>query len=150
MSNIFIYRLAHLCTDQTNTSVGEGQPCIGFNSEQLEECDLEGKDNFLQRINLHTQATTHLARLGSNNHILFTYKLKDGQVICLRHDHDACIWLTDDLANKQWNLKHVYSFPGFGYVEASKTNKKFCVSPIGKTFEKSLDIFIKAIKNNIN
>ncbi|XP_025990887.1 nudC domain-containing protein 1 isoform X2 [Solenopsis invicta] len=125
-------RLAHLCTDQQNNSVGGDQPCVGFNAEQLEECDLEGKDNFLQRINLLTRATTHLARLGSNNHVLFTYK-RCGQIVCLRYDHDACIWeIGNGNDDTQWNLKHVHSFPGFGYVEASKTNKKFCVSPIAQ------------------
>ncbi|KAL6267581.1 hypothetical protein P5V15_000655 [Pogonomyrmex californicus] len=127
-------KLAHLCTDQQDNVRGD-QPCVGFNVEQLEECDLEGKDNFLQRINLLTQATTHLARLGSNNHVLFTCKRKHGQMVCLRCDHDACVWIignADD--NTQWNLKHVHSFPGFGYVEASKTNKKFCVSPIDGSY----------------
>ncbi|XP_020300611.1 nudC domain-containing protein 1 [Pseudomyrmex gracilis] len=122
-------RLAHLCSNQQN-DVREGQPCVGFNAEQLEECDLEGKDNFLQRIDLLKQTTTHLARLGSNNHMLFTYKRKRGQAVCLRHDHDACVWAIDTVDDEnQWDVRHAYSFPGFGYVEASKTNKKFCVSP---------------------
>lgn len=122
-------RLAHLCTDQ-NSNTGGDQPCIGFNAEQLEECDLEGKDNFLQRINLSTQTTTHLARLGSNNHVLFTCKRKYGQAVCLRHDHDACVWMINDMGDDtQWGIKHIHNFSRFGYVEASKTNKKFCVSP---------------------
>ncbi|XP_011860424.1 PREDICTED: nudC domain-containing protein 1 isoform X2 [Vollenhovia emeryi] len=126
-------RLAHLCTDQQDNNAGGDQPCVGFNAEQLEECDLEGKDNFLQRINFLTRTTTHLARLGSNNHVLFTYKGKHGQTVCLRYDHDACIWRIGD-GDAQWSLRHVLSFPGFGYVEASKTNKKFCVSPIDGSY----------------
>ncbi|KZC07704.1 PREDICTED: nudC domain-containing protein 1 [Dufourea novaeangliae] len=121
-------RLAHLCTDQTDSKL-EGQPCIGFNSEQLEECDLEGKDNLLQRINLVTQENTHLAMLGTNNHVLFTYKTKSGQAICLRHDNDGCLWITGKADDTKWNIENRYIFPGFGYVEASKSNKKFCVSP---------------------
>ncbi|KAG7199157.1 hypothetical protein KM043_018045 [Ampulex compressa] len=121
-------RLAHLCTDQPN-SQRDGQPCIGFNAEQLEECDLEARDNLLQRVNLATQATTHLSMLGINNHVLFTYKKKSGQAICLRHDHDGCVWETVDTIEDQWGIKHICTFPGFGYVEASKSNKKFCVSP---------------------
>lgn len=119
---------------------------MGFNAEQLEECDLEGKDNFLQRINLLTRTTTHLARLGSNNHVLFTCKRKHGQMVCLRYDHDACVWEIDNKDDDiEWNLRHVHSFFGFGYVEASKTNKKFCVSPIGKVIE----IFFKYYFSNI-
>nr|XP_003706565.1 PREDICTED: nudC domain-containing protein 1 isoform X1 [Megachile rotundata]XP_012148171.1 PREDICTED: nudC domain-containing protein 1 isoform X1 [Megachile rotundata]XP_012148172.1 PREDICTED: nudC domain-containing protein 1 isoform X1 [Megachile rotundata] len=120
-------RLAHLCTDQTDNK--QGQPCLGFNAEQLEECDLEGKDNLLQRIDLTTQENTHLAMLGTSNHVLFTYKTKSGQAICLRHDNDGCLWITGEVDNIKWNMEHYYTFPGFGYVEASKCNKKFCVSP---------------------
>ncbi|XP_078037029.1 nudC domain-containing protein 1 [Augochlora pura] len=121
-------RLAHLCTDQIDGKQ-DGQPCIGFNSDQLEECDLEGKDNLLQRIDLVMQKTTHLAMLGTNNHVLFTYKTKSGQAICLRHDNDSCLWVTGNADDTKWDIEHCYTFPGFGYVEASKRNKKFCVSP---------------------
>ncbi|XP_043665320.1 nudC domain-containing protein 1 [Vespula pensylvanica] len=125
-------RLAHLCSENSDAPGGEGQPYLGFNSEQLEECDIEGKDNILQRINLISQKTTHLATLGTNNHVLFTYKMKFGQAICLRHDHDGCLWITDIVEDNIWNIKHTTTFPGFGYVEASKSNKKFCVcSPDG-------------------
>lgn len=129
-----ICRLAHLCSENPDAPDGEGQPYLGFNSEQLEECDIEGKDNILQRINLISQKTTHLATLGTNNHVLFTYKMKFGQAICLRHDHDGCLWITDIIKDNAWNIKHTTTFPGFGYVEASKSNKKFCVCPPGKIF----------------
>lgn len=122
-------RLAHLCTENLNSPGEEGQPYLGFNSEQLEECDIEGRDNILQRINLTSHKTTHVTTLGANNHILFTYKMKYGQAICLRHDHDACVWITGTIEDNIWNIKHTKTFPGFGYVEASKSNKKFCVCP---------------------
>lgn len=105
---------------------------MGFNAEQLEECDLEGKDNLLQRIHLALQENTHLAMLGASNHVLFTYKTKSGQAICLRHDNDGCLWITGRADDTKWDMEHCYTFPGFGYVEASKSNKKFCVSPVGK------------------
>ncbi|KAG7199156.1 hypothetical protein KM043_018045 [Ampulex compressa] len=128
--NVYLIRhwLLKYIQDQPN-SQRDGQPCIGFNAEQLEECDLEARDNLLQRVNLATQATTHLSMLGINNHVLFTYKKKSGQAICLRHDHDGCVWETVDTIEDQWGIKHICTFPGFGYVEASKSNKKFCVSP---------------------
>ncbi|XP_060829404.1 nudC domain-containing protein 1 isoform X1 [Bombus pascuorum] len=122
------FRLAHLCADQIDNKQ-EGQPCLGFNAEQLEECDLERKDNLLQRVDLITQENTHLAMLGLNNHVLYTYKTKSGQAICLRHDNDGCLWITNQVNDMEWNIKHHYTFPGFGYVEASKSNKKFCLSP---------------------
>ncbi|XP_015184696.1 PREDICTED: nudC domain-containing protein 1 [Polistes dominula] len=125
-------RLAHLCSENPNAPGGEGQPFLGFNSEQLEECDIEGKENIFQRINLTSQEITHQANLGTNNHVLFTNKMKFGQTICLRHDHDGCLWITDIVKDNVWNIKHTTTFPGFGYVEASKSNKKFCIcSPDG-------------------
>ncbi|XP_043251111.1 nudC domain-containing protein 1 [Colletes gigas] len=126
-------RLAHLCTDQVDNKL-ESQPCVGFNAEQLEECDLEGKDNLLQRINLVTQENTHLAMLGTSNHVLFTHKTKSGKAICLRHDNDGCLWITGQGNDTKWDIQHHYTFPGFGYVEASKSNKKFCVSPINGSY----------------
>jgi hypothetical protein len=69
--------------------------------------------------------------LGSNNRILFIEKQSFGQMICLRHDHDGCIWKIKDSDSEDWELEHIHTFPGFGYVEASKTNKKFCVSSPG-------------------
>lgn len=126
-------KLAHMCTNRVDGKL-EGQPCLGFNAEQLEECDLEGKDNLLQRVHLAPQENTHLAMLGASNHVLFTYKTKSGQAICLRHDNDGCLWVTGQADDIKWDMEHCYTFPGFGYVEASKSNKKFCVSPVDGSY----------------
>ncbi|XP_011311454.1 nudC domain-containing protein 1 [Fopius arisanus] len=115
-------RLSHLCTDASE--VETGQPAIGFNADQLEECDLEGNQSYLQRINLEFHLTTHLAILGTNNRLLFTQH----QRLCIRQDHDGCVWHLQEVPN-DWQLNHESTFPGFGYVEASKSNKKFCISP---------------------
>ena len=129
------YRLAHLCSDQQESCV-QGQPAIGFNSEQLEECDISGEENILQRINLISHSITHMAMLGSSNRVLFAEKCVSGHAVCLRHDNDGCVWkLTDSDNDDDWNLKHTDTFPGFGYIEAGKTNKQFCVSPGGMCFE---------------
>ncbi|XP_057329687.1 nudC domain-containing protein 1 [Microplitis mediator] len=124
-------RLAHLCSDQQSNS--RDQPAIGFNSEQLEECDLEGDENTLQRINLTNHMTTHLTILTPHNRILFTHKLKTCQVLCVRYNHDGCVWESID-KDAEWELVHKDVFPGFGYVEASKTNKKFCISPCNRSY----------------
>ena len=124
--------MAHLCAEQPEKIE---QPVIGFNAEQLEECDLEGRENVLQRVNMITHSTSNLSMLGSSNCVLFTHKIKTGQMICLRHDHDGCVWITKQANNENWELEHIYTFPGFGYVEASKTNKKFCVSPSSKDYK---------------
>ncbi|XP_043481476.1 nudC domain-containing protein 1 [Leptopilina heterotoma] len=119
-------RLAHLCSEQPERVE---QPALGFNSEQLEECDLEGRENILQRVNMNSHSTTNLSMLGSSNCILYTQKIKSGQMLCFRHDHDGCIWTTKESDDENWNLEHIWTFPALGYVEASKTNKKFCISP---------------------
>lgn len=130
------FRLAHLCT--TNPETGTGHPVLGFNSEQLEECDIQERENQLQRIHLDSHKTTHLAILGTNNHLLFTEKVKYGRTLCMRHDHDGCIWIAkEDEDGDKWGLKHISTLPGFGYVEASKTNKKFCIAPPGSCILKS-------------
>ncbi|CAD6222393.1 GSCOCG00000948001-RA-CDS [Cotesia congregata] len=119
-------RLAHLCSEQQGND--SDQQAIGFNTEQLEECDLEGGENMLQRINLTNHTTTHLTVLTSHNRILFTHKLKTCQVLCARYNHDGCVWEPVH-RDEEWELVHKNIFPGFGYVEASKANKKFCISP---------------------
>ncbi|XP_011505619.1 PREDICTED: nudC domain-containing protein 1 [Ceratosolen solmsi marchali] len=126
-------RFSHLCSNQQEVNA-QDQPAIGFNSEQLEECDLSGSENILQRINFANHSITHMAILGSSNRILFIEKQSSGQIICLRHDHDGCIWMMKESNNEDWELEHIHTFPGFGYVEASKTNKKFCVSPPDGSF----------------
>ncbi|KAJ8670273.1 hypothetical protein QAD02_001532 [Eretmocerus hayati] len=126
-------RLAHLCSS-VQESNSQGHPTIGFNSEQLEECDLSGAENILQRINFTTHTATHIVMIGSSNRIIFCEKRNNEQVICLRHDHDGCLWSIKDSPTVEWELKHTCTYPGFGYVEASKTNKKFCSSPPNQSF----------------
>lgn len=73
-----------------------------------------------------------MVMLGSSNRVLFSEKDRSAEIICLRHDHDGCIWSIEETTNDEWDLKHTHTFPGFGYVEASKTNKKFCLASPGK------------------
>ncbi|XP_014206450.1 nudC domain-containing protein 1 [Copidosoma floridanum] len=122
-------RLAHLCSENQESNT-QGQSAIGFNSEQLEDCDFSGAENILQRINIDSHEITHMAMLGSSNRVLFMDKQSSNQVVCLRHDHDGCAWFLNECNNdNEWSHTHSYTFPGFGYIEASKTNKQFCISP---------------------
>lgn len=122
-----------MCTDKQETD--DGASAIGFNSEQLEDCDLEGGENMLQRINLVSQKQTHLIMIRQTNRILFHQRHKTGQTVCFRHDHAGCIWVFDNNdSDEEWPMEHKFTFPGFGYIEASKKNKKFCLSSRGKLF----------------
>ncbi|KAL7297341.1 hypothetical protein TKK_0009733 [Trichogramma kaykai] len=130
-------KLAHLCSDEIVTRE-KNQSSIGFNTEQLEECDLNSEENILQRIDLKSNSISHLVMLGINNRVLFAENQSTGLSICLRHDNDGCIWNTVENGN-DWDLKHSFTFPGFGYIEASKTNKKFCIAP----FDRSIVLIIE-------
>ena len=127
--------MAHLCTDLPESTE---QSVIGFNAEQLEECDLTGRENILQRVNMTTHSTSTLSMLGSSNYVIFTQKIKTGQMLCLRHDHDGCVWVSKqaNVDEEKWPLEHIWTFPGFGYVEAGKANKKFSISSPSKDFDK--------------
>lgn len=121
--------MAHLCSDKPDDS--SVQPALGFNSEQLEECDLQSHDTFLQRVNLSSNSVTHLTVLGSSNKLIFFQRESFGHSICLRYDHHGCLWKSES-SEASWQLKHVHTYPGLGYIEASKTNKKFCIHPPSK------------------
>lgn len=73
-----------------------------------------------------------MVMLGSSNRVLFSEKEHSGEIVCLRHDHDGCIWKMKETINIDLEFKHLHTFPGFGYVESSKTNKKLCLASPGK------------------
>nr|CAD7416679.1 unnamed protein product [Timema poppensis] len=62
---------------------------------------------------------------------LFNVQLEPTSVpaICLRHDVDGCVWQAGPttLEDADWPCQHVGTFLAFGYVQASKTQKKFTV-----------------------
>lgn len=74
---------------------------------------------------------THKSNLGSNNPVLFTLCLRAGSpsAFALRSDVDACIWLphiqTGAAGEVSLNVKHEGTVNAFGYIQASKQQKKF-------------------------
>lgn len=65
---------------------------------------------------------------------LFSAPVKTDAVpaICLRHDVDGYIWqLESPQENGHWPCTHIGTFPAFGYVQASKQQKKFCTCAPG-------------------
>jgi hypothetical protein len=83
-----------------------------------------------ERFDGETQKVTHripLGRIGP----LFSLNLRpnDPPAIVLRFDHDACVFLQTNSSNVQdsskWNLRHVGTLAAFGYIQASKQQKKF-------------------------
>jgi hypothetical protein len=52
--------------------------------------------------------------------------------ICLRHDVDGCLWQFESpQEDGQWPCTHIGTFLAFGYVQASKQQKKFCTCSPG-------------------
>jgi hypothetical protein len=99
-----------------------------YNNQQLEECDQYSNetDTFLFRFDGDTHQITHQALV--NNQILFT-KLNPPS-LCLRHDVDGLIWQMNSISsNDQSPWIHEATLNAFGYVQASKQNRKFISTP---------------------
>ncbi|CAF3218696.1 unnamed protein product [Rotaria socialis] len=99
-----------------------------YNSQQLEECDQYSNDTdvYLSRFDGDTHAVTHQALV--NNQILFT-KLNPPS-LCIRHDVDGLIWHINSItSNDQLPWTHEATLNAFGYVQASKQNRKFISTP---------------------
>lgn len=71
---------------------------------------------------------THKASLGSNQS-LFHVHLRPGQpkALAIRHDVDVCVYqpTTTMPPTSEWRLTHNGTLNAFGYVQASKQQKKY-------------------------
>ncbi|XP_050301405.1 nudC domain-containing protein 1 isoform X1 [Anthonomus grandis grandis] len=115
-------------TLQKYTSENTEIPPTGttFNSQQIEECDFEtDKSEIFDRISGVTNETTHRIHLGSHQVILSPYITSEWPpALGIRHDVDVCIW-QPLLEGDNFTCKHEGTLLAFGYVQASKTNRKF-------------------------
>lgn len=92
------------------------------------------KTNFncrLERIDSVTDNVTHKVSLGSNQS-LFHVHLRQGQppALAVRHDVDVCLYQptkvpTATTGHSEWRLSHNGTLNAFGYVQASKQQKKY-------------------------
>ncbi|ENN73113.1 hypothetical protein HUJ04_008700 [Dendroctonus ponderosae] len=110
------------------TSKQEETPQRGttFNSQPIEECDFEtDKAETFQRISGVTNKPTHQVHLGSH-HVLLSPFLDSQSVPALgiRHDVDVCLW-QPTWNGQDFTCQHQGTLLAFGYVQASKTNRKF-------------------------
>jgi CS domain len=151
-------------------------PVSDLNS-QMEECDFGGEDNdeffigeliflmffsqfFLiyfsipERLDAVTHKSSHKVFLASN-HPIFATTLRPGfpRAIAVRHDVDCCLWLQQTSpSNDEWSLKHEGTLHAFGYIQASKRERKFLAcSPdtnLAVVCESSRHLFI--YKNSYN
>ncbi|XP_063236052.1 nudC domain-containing protein 1 [Bacillus rossius redtenbacheri] len=123
-------RLAHLTSDKLVTDPAGGCP-TGLNSQQLEECDAFPTDSMvLARMDPGTHTNSHQINLGGHQW-LFSAQLRPGSApaMCVRHDVDGCVWQPEAPrpGDADWPCTHVGTFLAFGYVLASKQQRKFTV-----------------------
>ncbi|XP_075233666.1 nudC domain-containing protein 1 isoform X3 [Lycorma delicatula] len=119
--------LSHLCCD---TVVEGSETCSStptFNMEQLEDCDNYGESLLLSRMDIISHTVTHQYTL-TGHQWLFSLKLgvDNAPALCVRHDVHGCLWQPEPLKDSaEWTCTHLCTFPAFGYVHASKQNRKF-------------------------
>ncbi|KAK6630975.1 hypothetical protein RUM44_003147 [Polyplax serrata] len=119
-------KLAHLCTDKTEDSLPP------FNIQQLEDCDTTCETTCLLRLDSVKHKITHEVSL-STHQWLFKIHIEPTQTaaLCFRYDIDACVWQFKGHMEDGniWAHQHIGTFSAFGYVQASKTQKKFLTCP---------------------
>lgn len=94
----------------------------------MEECDFEDIDcKVFERFCVETHKVTH--KINLNSHKICLLVKSDESLppaIALTHDVDACLW-QPEIDNKNFNMKHIGTLLGFGYIQASKQQRKFSV-----------------------
>lgn len=94
----------------------------------MEECDFsvdgEESEYFIERIDKITHLTTHRTIIGGTPP-LFSLVLQPNKspAIVTRYDVDGIVWTFK--SNPEWNFQHEGTLNAFGYVQASKQQKKF-------------------------
>ncbi|CRK91660.1 CLUMA_CG005310, isoform A [Clunio marinus] len=125
---------------------------------QMEECDYgddghQDEEFFIERLDVCTHKSSHKVFLASN-HPLFSTTLRPGypQAVAVRSDVDCCLWLQQVSSNDEWSMKHESTLHAFGYIQASKRERKFLAcSPdtnLAVICESSRHLFI--YKNSYN
>ncbi|XP_017016020.2 nudC domain-containing protein 1 [Drosophila takahashii] len=98
--------------------------------DPIEECDLglPDEDFKMVRFNLSTGSITHTIFLGSTP-LLFSATLRPGfpAAFATRQGVDASIWLQMHQPSRpdEWSVRHEGQLHAFGYVQASKEQRKF-------------------------
>lgn len=112
----------------------EHQPIVNLEAP-IEDCDfpigMDENDVTICRLSLESKEISHKIYLG-NTPVLFSTVLRPGfpSAIVTRQDVDASVWLQNivhqpDGTEPDWSLRHEGNLHAFGYVQASKQQKKF-------------------------
>ncbi|KAM3727630.1 NudC domain-containing protein [Dirofilaria immitis] len=104
-----------------------GGACQNFNTEQMEDCDISADDICKIRwLNCASQKLSHQSDISTHS-FLFSVCLDSGpRFFCIRMDVDGILWRFTEESRK---VQHHATFNAFGYVQASKTQRKFSTCP---------------------
>lgn len=96
-----------------------------FNTEQLEDCDMTNEEiSKIRWLCGETHTVKYMSDITGHN-VLFAVALGiEPQCLCLRMDVDGILWSLDCCEGKL--ATHRATFNAFGYVQASKAQRKFC------------------------
>lgn len=133
LANEVHQKLAYLCSDKENTS----STMTYVNTQELEECDFEDDTSALifERVCVTTHSVTHRIQLNTSKYCLSVKTDDDMPLsVALTNDVDACIW-KPELTKEGFDMKHIGTLLAFGYVQASKKQRKFtiCSPDLSKT-----------------
>ncbi|XP_070197529.1 nudC domain-containing protein 1-like isoform X2 [Littorina saxatilis] len=127
-------RLKHLTSEKWNPDPECDQTNKPYNTQQLEACDAFDDEEciYLTRVDGETHQISHQANISYN--LLFNVSLDPNKpaALCLRHDVDGLLWQPEAVANLKGGApssecpwRHVGTLDAFGYVQASKTQRRF-------------------------
>ena len=110
---------------QQTSKIKEDSPLPAYNAQELEDCDALPNANFaFYTIDSVSGRAAHKTDL-SGHQWLFNVASLNPNGLCLRHDVDGFVWLPKIEANDNFKLEHISTFSALGYVQASKTQRKF-------------------------
>lgn len=120
-------RLAPFTSDDTSEEKAGAESNQAFNVQQIEECDNCPEEYcVIYCFDGNTHKITQEVELSSNQ-FLFAIKVSHEEslpFICLRHDVDGVVW-RPEFKDSGVEWFHDTTFDAFGYVQASKQQKKF-------------------------
>ena len=112
--------MANMTTE--NPIVSTEDPGPSFNSEQLEECDTCENIDMLLWFGGEEIGGANLA---GHQHLFTVQEVGSAcPALCTRHDVDGLVWRVG-----VDSVEHIATFPAMGYVQASKTQRKFVTAP---------------------
>lgn len=113
--------LPHLTSESPLTGL-EQEAATGLNTEELEACDQCETEDRLEWLGGGEEA---VASLEGRQHLLLLPSLRSPcPQVCTRHDVDGLVWRLHGQG-----ADHVATLPALGYVQASKTQRKFLAAP---------------------